>query len=455
MKIAMLMFELPEYGGGVVPYVDDLYQGFRERGYQVDFLYAVGHKGRDTISRREHFSGKIVKLSCGLLAKISKDRAQLSARNRCTRYFSGRDHALTLRNELEENYTDLIVCNAPTQGLAQTDDWATAIDVRIPKVCIAHDSEYLRNYPWILKGRFDAFVSVHPGTFWAMMKFPTMNCCILNPFDISASEEKLEKDWNLICNTSMYRSWKHNEDGIRMAPFLSPVKMLSTGGGIELSYLKAQLKPEDEYTGKSYEAYRMKLFHYTWKYADEDCNPKWVGRRIWNVALDSDCFEHLGFLETAEDVAKLQARCGGQVDFARHNRGEHFNRVTVEGIIHRCIPFARPRGVSDNDEGRGIIFGPENIVMLPMDAGPKRMAEIIKSSLADKALRKEIAERNLEKLKLFDRKNVAVEFVKLLDGRMSVGVFGVHHGKPDKNVIRKMRDLDIFPRFPRLKRFPR
>ena len=460
MKIAVLLYAMTsdDHGGGLLPYVENLCHGLAEIGHKPRLFQAVWHE--DVHEKKLKAEATIVKLSFGLNVRLLNKQANVLVDRRNAFPYKGERNAAALRERLED-YDAVIVINLPSYGNKHRrgdKDWTTVLEHGKPMIAIIHDCHWKRYYPWLvmLKDKLVALSAVHPATFKTIESYPGRIACVVNPFDISLAERTYplkRKDWLCIC--SFFKAWKHVDDAVRMAGYLKPLHLFCIGAGIEFYNMKAVLKTEEEYTGKYYDTYKSKILSYHWKVGDPDVKKEWIGRNIFNVAEESGQFHHLG-VKAGRAVSELQGMCGGLLDFAYHRKwGEHFNRALVEGMIHHCIPFARPFGISDNKEGRGVVFGPENAVLIPEEATPKQTADIIKDVLADDSLREGIVSRNLKKLELFDRRTVARHLVRLLKGKEDIGLFGVKEGEPDKKTMAAMNQFGVIRRYPRTQRFPR
>jgi len=431
-KIAVVMFDAGHIGG-VLPYNLDLTYGLREAGYEADLIFAVPKEQPD----KAHGA----KAGLGLRIHISKSGGRLFSENAIP--YIGKKNSGELKEKLQE-YDGVVLSKVPSwkRGHNDDQDWLKALQHGKPMVCIVHDTLWLRSYPWILslRDKITYYVAVHPAAFSMAKLIPGRICCIVNPFDISKSQKTYEKDWNALASTAFFRQWKHNEDGIRAVPYMKPVHLFQTGAGIELSYMRAELKSKDKYSGSSYANYRKKIMQYRWKKSDYSYREKWDGKRIFDVAKKTGRFHYMGVVPP-EELYNLKAGCGGSVDWSYHSWGEYFNRVTVEAMIYHCLPFARPTGIAGNETGEGLVFGPENVVLIREGLSPKKTGELIVSSMHDKALRKEMITRNLKKIEMFDRKVVAEQIVRALKGKEKVGLLETMTGKSNKKVRSYMEDF--------------
>lgn len=456
-KIAIVLFEVVNEFGGILNHTVNLAHGLRENGCRVDIFYPLW---RERVTVRKT-SGKLIDAGLGLQVRISEkgDRGVLTADEDTAIAYKGWEQAEALREQLSE-YDGVIVEMVPSFGdqkRRKDSDWLRVLSHGRPMVNLVHDSHWIRFYPWILKlqDRITALSAVHPAAFHSATNWPGRVACVVNPFDISQRKVSVEKNWDWLCVTSFFKRWKHVDDGVRAVPYLKPLHLWCMGGGIEYYNMKAEMQTSRNYRGTYYESYKNKLLRYIWKENDPSFKEKWFGKKIWDVALDSGHFHYMG-MRVGKTVDSLQEHCGGLIDFSYQKKwGEHFNRVIVEAMLHRCIPFARPYGISDNAEGKGVVFGPDNVVLIPEEASPKRTAEIIKSAMRDETLREELIARNLKDIRLFDRRVVALQFLQLLQGNLNVGLFGVVQGQPDKEVFKAMKATKAIVRFPRSKRFPR
>jgi hypothetical protein len=457
-RIAILLFEVKNNLGGILPSVSGLYAGLKAIGAEPDVLHLEWKESlsKSAIKRRTSSSEKY---SSGLWYRHQGNQIGLTSDSKHSYPYKG-SSAYQMKELLSEYDGVIVASSVPSYGakVSKDDhDWKIVLGHGKPMVYIVRDCHWLRLHPNLMQVRdyFTCLAGVHPAAYYSLRNFPGRITCQVNPFDISLAEREYEKDWDSVCVTSWAKKWKHLEDGIRAVPYLKSTTFHLAGGGIELYYMQAT-KSEKDYPGQNYEQYAKKIHHYEWHKGDADVKQEWRGKKIWDVAIKHGMKFH-GFL-VGKELDALQSKCGGLIDFSYHPEwGEHFNRVVVEAMIRHSIPFARPLGISDNKKGKGIIFGPRNVVLIPEDVSPKRTAEIVESSLKDTTLRREIVRRNLAKLEIFDYRKVARHYIRLLEGDFDVMpeiTQGETCGKLDEASKKLWEKIPI--RSPRsIRRFPR
>jgi hypothetical protein len=454
-KIAILIFEITNNLGGILPSTINTCKGLEEAGYEPTVFHA---EWKTRVYARPE--GTFREVGYGLRTDRAYDRARMFADPTHTWLYKGRSPSLALREALS-GYDGVILSNSIPSLVAKkmrdNRDWQTVLQHGKPMIAMVRDCHWSLLALHILPFRhlFQAFVGVHPAAFESLKTMPWKIACQVNPHDISLYKRVYEKNWDEVCITSWFKAWKHIDDIIRAVPFFKNMRLRVAGGGIEYNYMKAAMTNPDGH-GKG-ALFKKKTDFYSWKEGDRSVREEWIGKSIWEVAEKSKKFRYEGFL-LGRPLDNIQSNCGGLIDPSYHYKwGEHFNRVMIEAILHRSLPFVRPYGISDNAEGQGRIFGPDNAVMLPEKASPKRLAEIICSSMKDVSLRKGILKANKHKLAMFDRKRVAKEYIKLLEGRREGGLFGIQEGKLDEKTFEKADRLDLLTsRFPRIpSRFPR
>jgi hypothetical protein len=453
-RIAILMFQVHNNLGGILPSTINLCAGLEEAGYEPRVFHA---EWREHITGMEGRIERTNGAGYGLRHWISGDRAHLVGDSKHAHPYKGKKAANELKERLSEYDGVILATSIPSyvaKGMKGNKDWKTVLKHGKPMIGIVRDCHWLRLSPHILpmRHRFLALAGVHPAAYYSLKNFPGRIACQVNPFDISKADEDYEKDWEKVCVTSWFKKWKRMDDGIRAAPFMKPIHLYIAGGGLELSYMLAE-KTEEEYTGRNWEGYHRKVMNYRWKPEDSSYrrNHGWKNKSIFRVAEQEGNFHYVGF-KLGRSIEKLQESSGGLVDFSYHYKwGEHFNRVLIEAMLVKSIPFARPYGISDNEAGHGKIFDNTNVVLIPEDSSPKRTGEIIRDAMQDHTLRSGIVKNNLRKLEIFDRETVAKNYVRLLEGRQDIGLFGVTEGRADRKVISMMERFDAIRRFPRLK----
>ena len=93
--------------------------------------------------------------------------------------------------------------------------------------------------------------------------------------------------------------------------------------------------------------------------------------------------------------------------------GAHFNRTTVEAIISGAVPMATDLGMINSKYFKS----GENYIEIPHTATPQEFAEIVDESLNNFELWKTIRENNVPFIKMFDKTNVAQQYLDLITDR--------------------------------------
>ena len=449
-KIAILIFEVKNNLGGILPSTLNLCEGLKEIGCKP-YIFHAEWKTRS-------FGGDGLKeIGHGLKVSVMADqRARIYANKEHTFLYKGKKAANEVRERLSEFDAVIMSTSIPSLGdksMRDNDDWKTVLKHGKPMLSIVRDCHWDKYSLHILPYRhlFTAFMGVHPAAYESLKTMPWKIGCQVNPFDISIAQRDHEKDWGKVCITSWFKKWKHIDDIIRASPYIKPIELIVCGGGIERDYmLAAKNNPNSDGKGRGYE---LKVAYYSWKKDDPSVKKSWIGKSIWGVAEEHGNFYYSGFM-LSKQLSALQSECGGLIDPSYHYEwGEHFNRVMIEAMLHKSIPFVRPFGISDNKNGDGKVFTPENAVMIPEDASPKEIGEIVRDTMLDKSLKRDILRANEKKLKMFDRKVVAQEYIDVLKGK-SGGLFGIHEGRLDERVKARMDKFGVRIRFPRFL-FPR
>jgi len=461
-RIAVLLFEVFNNLGGILPSTYHTCKGLEEAGYEP-FIFHAEWKDR----KYDRPEGSYKNVGFGLRTSTSKglERIRMFASPKHTFLYRGRSCARDLRDALSEYDGVILSSSIPSiaaKKMGGNNDWKIVLQHGKPMIGMVRDCHWSRLSPHIFPYRhlFQAFVGVHPAAFNSLKNMPWKIACQPNPHDTSLYGREYEKNWEEVCITSWFKQWKHIDDALRAVPYMKPIRLRIAGGGIEHSYMEAAKKnpdrPREDFNLEStYRSWQNKMRFYSWKENDKSVRDKWIGKSIWEVAERSGNFTYEGFLLQGRQLDDLQSECGGLFDPSYHyDWGEHFNRTMIEAILHHSIPFMRPYGISDNAEGQGKIFGPDNAVMIPETASPKRIGEIIRSSMNDRKLKRDLKAANAEKVQMFNRTYVARQYIKLLEGK-EAGLFGIQEGKLDEKTLFRLNKLGLIRRFPRTFRFPR
>jgi len=153
---------------------------------------------------------------------------------------------------------------------------------------------------------------------------------------------------------------------------------------------------------------------YHYMTSKDKCKPEYKG--LWANAVNKQMV-YLGFISNNQRDALLQkvtALIDPSWDIHYSSFGGHFNRTIVEAMMQGAIPIARNYGMSGKKSGKNLLFTPDvNYIMIPHDATPKQFGSIVNKAIYSRSIYKEITTNNAKMLKLFDRKAIADEVIKL------------------------------------------
>jgi glycosyltransferase involved in cell wall biosynthesis len=228
-----------------------------------------------------------------------------------------------------------------------------------------------------------------------------------------------------------WKSSKHVDDLIRAVPhvhFKNPeASFLLGGGGMEYYYMASKDKIKDKYIIN--------------RKNDPDIGDKYIGQTILNVAKQYNA--ELLFWLSAKDRDVVFQNSTFFVDTAYYTisekLGEHFSRTLIEAMMNGVVPIGRNLGLSNNKEGIGSIFKPdENYLMIPSDATPKQFANrLIDAIKIDVQSYKKIIKNNYKLLKHFDVEYVCKQYIDVIESKPTGWFNKYETGKADKKFIEK------------------
>ena len=403
MKILFVVHEFNNYGG-IVNHTEQLMAGFKDLGHEVSLVCVKASKtapGKRTKDLSDYTTGE------GSGFPIHQGSGW------------GVQYMPFLNDEYidsfvqEANTCDLVIWESifgfkceDTIGETEWVKMITNLDTRVKQIVIVHDGNLLKYYPWIykLKNHISGLACVHPSAFLSAKHMEIPRALIVNPQkNIERTGVSFASRKNQILSLQTFKRWKRVDDLVAAIPHMSSyAKVIIAGDGIERAYMTSKDKCKEEY--------------FCTPDRDPDAKPEWMGKRIWDNALDNG-MQYRGFIsEEIRDSILSESKFLIDTSWSR-TYGSHFNRVIVDAMRVGVVPIARNLGVSDNLEGISDIIRPnENYLMIPYDATPKSFAEYIKNfmTISEKDYMK-IVERNYTLVQsLFSRTEVAKSYLSLV-----------------------------------------
>lgn len=408
MKILILVHVFNNYGG-ILNWTEELICGLKDLGHTVNFVQAKPSKKPPKPAIKEVADmGYSIGQGTGL--PVHQGKGWIS------------DYYSFLNEESVKNYVDFanshdLVIHGSIFGFANQESekdmtWVPMItEVKTKQICVIHDGNLKRNYPWIFRFRkhFAALACVHPAAVKSTDFFDIPRNMILNPFDLSGMKEprrKWEDRENSLLSPQTFKSMKHVESLVAAVPYIDG-RVFVAGDGIERSYMCSKDKCKPHY--------------FATREVDPDVTEDRIGNRIWDNALNHEPnrMSYLGFISPYLRDKNLK-RFKFLIDSSWSvGYGEHFNRTLFESMILGAIPIAVNFGVSDNEEGNGTLLkAGVNYLMLRKDFTPKQYGERVNDYLKmDSNRAYNIIEANDILLKQFDRKIIAQQYIDLAKGK--------------------------------------
>jgi glycosyltransferase involved in cell wall biosynthesis len=270
--------------------------------------------------------------------------------------------------------------------------------------------------------------------------FDTPRCLIFNPQVIDNVDFE-HSNWNTLeelptfFSLQYWKSSKHVDDLIRAIPHyykeIEDCLFMIGGSGMEYHYMNSEDKVKENYL------VNLKL--------DPDISKKHYGRSILELAKECN-LRLMGWMD-ASKRDKCFRKSSFFVDTAYYkvseDLGEHFSRTLIESMMNGVVPIGRNLGLSNNEEGIGDIFKPdENYLMIPYDAKPKEFADYLLdfTTISEKKYDR-IVRNNFKLLKYFDIDFVCRQYVDVIEGK-DTGWYGKYEiGKADKAFRKKAEKI--------------
>lgn len=452
-KIAYIMHrgEVSTYGG-FPQHVEHSIYGLKKLGHDVDFFFL----GNADKSNEQYVKSKLDKYHKGELSIEGQLIKELDKGIGTGAYFHvnfGWIYPITpiktLKNKLDlkeklETY-DAVFWHTPfwfkQKSMQKDTDWPLLLDLKNPvNIGFHHDGNIRANSAWMhfIDKYFDRFITVHPASYNALKVFKTPRCMIFNPQILSNVDRNvtgwrhIEGSNNLnLFSLQYWKGSKHVDDFVRAIPHIHEnidfCNFILAGKGLEYAYMNSEDKILDQYIGNVKNDPDIK-----------ECN---VGEPIIKTARKNGAITPLWLNSKERD--EWFKKSFFFIDTAYYpvskELGEHFSRTLIEAMMNGVVPIARNLALSNNDEGIGEIFKPnENYLMIPAGCTPKEFAnKIIEYLTIDENLYNKIVQNNYELLDFFDIDFVCSQYVDVIRGEPT-GWFDCYEtGEPTDDFIKK------------------
>lgn len=406
MKILTVVHDFNNFGG-IISHTEQLIAGFKDLGHETGFVYLRATKTGGKFSEDYDREGYDVGVGTGIPVHQGKGwRGEyLSFLN---------DDDVNKFVKLANSY-DIVIWQSifgfKCQDSIGKQSWLKMFtDVNAKHIIIVHDGNLRKNYPWIhhLREHIAGLACVHPSALNQAGSLDIPRALIVNPQDISrAKKNEFSKRKDSIFSLQTFKRWKRVDDLVAAVPYIDG-EVIVAGDGIERAYMASKDKCKPEY--------------YCTLDRDPQATSELVGKPIWQNALN-DTMSYIGFVsEEKRDEILSEVKFLLDPSWSR-TYGEHFNRVVIDAMIQGVVPIARNLGVSDNEEGIGLLKPGKNYLMIPWNATPKQFGDLCNQYLnLTEDEYNEIVNHNLEFIKLFDRKEIAKQYVDLAYKQLPVKV---------------------------------
>jgi glycosyltransferase involved in cell wall biosynthesis len=421
--------------GGILNFTEQLMLGFKELGHHVELVQMKPIKQYHSESSSVVPPGFVRGEGSGVAVNQLKGWRGL-------KNFSMMNEK-SVREYVEFANTFDLIIQSTMFGYACQDTegdttWLPMIkDVKPKQVMVLHDGNMKRNCPWLyeLREHFDAIACVHHAALGAADFIDIPRNIILNPFDLSLMDQPrktFSQRENKLLSPQTFKPIKHVQDLIRAVPHMKKIdEVIVAGEGIEFNYMTSKDKCKEHY--------------FVSREIDPDASQSNIGRKIWDVATENGKMKHLGVIHPEKrDEILREVKFLVDSSWSR-GYGEHYNRTLFEAMLLGVVPIAVNLGVSDNEEGIGELLKPGvNYLMLRHDYTPKQYAEKIDEfvELDDEQIETIVANNDELLRKLFDRKNIAQQYINLSQGQNSGLLPANLVGSPknDPNSVKKSRE---------------
>lgn len=421
MKILIALYDINDLGG-IINHTETLYGAFKELGHTVDIRLMVWKERiMESASRRSRVqdvtnTGMSYDQQHGWFFPAEKRFA-----------YKGKEN-LAKWHDFASGF-DLIVWEVPVPSMSRDHkgdtDWLELYGTTAKSIVTIHDGNMVDSYPWIYAVYHNLWggVGAHPCGYHSLKHLPIRRALSLNPHAniaqrIANTEEFKDEDRNGWFSVQTFKGWKHVDDIVRAVPFMGNYyRKVLGGGGIQRFYMTSPDK--------------LKL-EYMWRRYDDERKAAWVGRSIWNVAVEHG-MEYIDFCTNLQrDTYLMRAKClidpSWSLKYA--SIGDHFNRTPIEALIAGAIPILRDKGLATDQ-----FFKPDaNCFTIPYDATPKQFGELVDQyvNTSEPIRQAMLAVAREHLLPLFEAKRVAQTYIDMAEDKPA-GIYqiGKDHGDVD------------------------
>ena len=397
MKILTVVHDFNNFGG-IISHTEQLIAGFRDLGHETGFVYLRPTKTGGKFSDDYDKEGYDIGVGTGIPVHQGKGW-------RCEYLSFINEDDISKFVKLANGY-DIIVWQSifgfKCQESEGKNSWIRMFsEVKAKHIAIIHDGNLQKNYPWIhnLRNYLAGLACVHPSAFNQASVMEIPRALILNPQDISKQNTTaFSQRENKIFSLQTFKRWKRVDDLVAAVPYISG-DVIVAGDGIERNYMTSKDKCKPEY--------------YCTPDRDPNASEELTGKPIWQNAINAG-MQYIGFVsEEKRDEILRNVKFLLDPSWSK-TYGEHFNRVVIDAMLMGVIPIARNLGVSNNEDGIGLLKPGENYLMIPWNARPKEFGDLCNRFLSmTEAEYSQIVENNFEFVKQFDRKKIASEYIAL------------------------------------------
>lgn len=252
----------------------------------------------------------------------------------------------------------------------------------VSQIMILHEHNLYGRYPFvsIIRQHFDNVIAVHPASFNKAKNLGLPTFLIPNPHDLSdvdfSHSNYINKEKRIAFSMGAWKSSKRFQDIVSAIPYFDNINMVMAGDGTEKRYMVTN-NPE-----------KMKKEYICTIESDQDVDINSltgdpIKDGIWTRALKNN-LNYVGTI-SKNTREKYYSDAFLFIDPAWYKEnlkiGAHFSRVIIEAMKKGILPIGRNLGLSNNEEGDGILFKSNiNYIMIPWNATPKEFGDIVNST---------------------------------------------------------------------------